>query len=517
MTPYQQFLQNLLTQKLLTAKGEKIVPNPQTKRGLERKEIKDALNELTSFVEIEYSPIEKLYLVLNNTTSQPTCLFCGKNVGFLNSGDKKGQLKTYCSSKCSNKCPIRNKKSEEACLQRYGVPRVQQTEKLKQKRTNTMVERYGVTAPMQSSRIRSKITQTNIEKYGVCFPLESNKIYNKARDSNFANHGGVLSTQHQDVKEKSKHTLEKKYGVTHPSRIGVAASSLKNVTDKDWLTEQHHVFKKSHTEIALDLHLANTTVSRWFKNFAIPVQRFPSSLGEKQVCAFVQSLIPDSVVISGTRDVISPSELDIYVPSHNFAIEYNGIYRHSIDSGKNELYHLNKTKACAAQDINLLHVFDTEWDKRPDVVKSLISKHVGRSFIVSSENLSLQEVNVTSAETFRVENCLEEFFYEQCYGLYNSNGVVAALYVKGDTVKYVEKIFTEVSGGFERLFAFVNTLHENDVWFYVTDLRFLENPSLYGFTPMSFIQPTKCCFRLNTTTDIYVWNCGYMVWQTKCK
>ena len=41
----------------------------------------------------------------------------------------------------------------------------------------------------------------------------------------------------------------------------------------------------------------------------------------------------------------SPLELDIYIPSHNLAIEFDGLYWHS-EIHKPSNYHLNKTELC---------------------------------------------------------------------------------------------------------------------------------------------------------------------------
>lgn len=42
----------------------------------------------------------------------------------------------------------------------------------------------------------------------------------------------------------------------------------------------------------------------------------------------------------GNREVIAPKELDIYVPSKKFAIEYNGVAWHSTEKGTPIDYHL---------------------------------------------------------------------------------------------------------------------------------------------------------------------------------
>lgn len=80
-----------------------------------------------------------------------------------------------------------------------------------------------------------------------------------------------------------------------------------------------------------------------------------------------------------TRKVISPKELDIYLPEQKFAIEYNGLYWHHEGNDKDKDYHRNKTQLCEAADIHLFHIFSDEWLLKPDVVKSMISHRLGKS------------------------------------------------------------------------------------------------------------------------------------------
>jgi len=69
------------------------------------------------------------------------------------------------------------------------------------------------------------------------------------------------------------------------------------------------------------------------------------------------------------------TELDIFIPSHNLAIEYNGLYWHSENSGKkNRNYHLNKTLECQKKNIILIHIFEDEWNNpiKKNIWKSII-------------------------------------------------------------------------------------------------------------------------------------------------
>jgi hypothetical protein len=113
---------------------------------------------------------------------------------------------------------------------------------------------------------------------------------------------------------------------------------------------------------------------------------------------FVRSLCADAV--SSDRTVIKPQELDIYVPSKKFAIEYNGLYWHSskviIDN-----YHTEKTAVCASNDINLLHIFSDEWDNKREIVKSVIRNRLGLSTTkVFARKCALEQVSNDERRAF---------------------------------------------------------------------------------------------------------------------
>jgi len=103
---------------------------------------------------------------------------------------------------------------------------------------------------------------------------------------------------------------------------------------------------------------------------------FPLSISnkEKEIVNYIKSF--NIEVIENTREIISPQELDIYIPFHNLAIEFDGIYWHS-DIYKKPLYHLNKTLECEKLGIRLIHIFEDEWIYKQDIVKSRLKNILG--------------------------------------------------------------------------------------------------------------------------------------------
>ena len=76
------------------------------------------------------------------------------------------------------------------------------------------------------------------------------------------------------------------------------------------------------------------------------------SNGESEICDYVKGLVGEENVVVRARNVIDNYEIDIYVPSKQIGIEYNGLYWHSEGNGKDKWYHLNKLLACNQKGIN---------------------------------------------------------------------------------------------------------------------------------------------------------------------
>ena len=95
----------------------------------------------------------------------------------------------------------------------------------------------------------------------------------------------------------------------------------------------------------------------------IEVQDFIKSLGFKIQC--------------NNRKILNGKELDIFIPSLNKAIEFNGTYWHYDKANPNckpSCYHSTKSKLCKSLNINLLHIREDLWKKDKEKMKKVIHK-----------------------------------------------------------------------------------------------------------------------------------------------
>ena len=185
---------------------------------------------------------------------------------------------------------------------------------------------------------------------------------------------------------------------------------------------------------------------------------------EQELYDFVLSLSSDA--IHNSRRIISPQELDIYVPSKNFAIEFNGLYWHS-EAQKEKRYHIKKTQACAFKGIRLLHVFEDEWRDKPDIVKSIIRAKLDVNMRrLDARKCEIRELPLKLRKPFFADNHIDGDTRAAtiCFGLFFNDELVYALSLRKPFHKLYEGFYevarscgaqnTYVRGGLSRLSKF---------------------------------------------------------------
>ncbi len=128
-------------------------------------------------------------------------------------------------------------------------------------------------------------------------------------------------------------------------------------------------------------------------------------------------------IIENSREIIKPHELDIYIPSKNIAIEFDGLYWHSEEHGKDKNYHLNKTELCKSKNIQLIHIFEDEWLFKQDIVKSRLKQ-------ILNLNHDLLKIHARKCEVKEISSLIKNEFLEKYHlqGKNKSNINIGAFY-----------------------------------------------------------------------------------------
>ena len=104
------------------------------------------------------------------------------------------------------------------------------------------------------------------------------------------------------------------------------------------------------------------------------------SKGEKELCRYIKSVYLGKV-LENTRKFIGRKELDIYLPELKLAFEYNGEYYHDIHEKRNPGYHEEKRKACKKANITMIEIWENDWRKDQDKIKTLIKEIIEKANI----------------------------------------------------------------------------------------------------------------------------------------
>jgi len=106
----------------------------------------------------------------------------------------------------------------------------------------------------------------------------------------------------------------------------------------------------------------------------------PFSAKEKDLLRYIRSIYSGKIKVN-TRQIISPYELDIYIPEKNIALEFNGLYWHSHNRLKSKEYHKNKSQICLSKNIKLINIWEDEWDYSREHVQHMLKTILISDFI----------------------------------------------------------------------------------------------------------------------------------------
>lgn len=332
---------------------------------------------------------------------------------------KYGQ--TYCSVKCVNTSTIVQNKIGDA-NRKNSKSRTRVMKK-------TLLKRYGVSAVQDIPHVKAKTKIKKLEYYDNVFRETFKKYkldYDKYNDKAF-------------IEKICK-------DIAYPS-----------------------LSKKHFNDMPI------MTIFRFIKRLGANVEfQKSSSAGERNVAEWLRSL--GFTVETNVRSVISPKELDIYIPEKNLAIEFNGLYFHRDDKYGSR----DKFRLCEKAGIKLIQVFEDEWYFKEDIVKSIICSKLGISDRrIWARQCRFDLVNSKDAKAFLESNHIQGAINGKHFGLFYGNVLVSIFtvgkcrYFSGmELLRYASKLDTTVIGGFSKLLTNVKkTLSLTELKTYA-DLRY---------------------------------------------
>ena len=305
-----------------------------------------------------------------------------------------------------------------------------------EKRKESMKKFHGVDFSLQSEEIKNKMKQNNFKKYGSENPFQVEEFKKKANDSMIEKYGVKYSFNREDVRDQCKNTCLDRYGVEYISQN--KEEQLKNLIK------------------------AEKTLASHGKN---------GSLGEQEVREFVNALGFETekkyIPLYNKDKWVKNFEIDIFVPSKNVGIEFNGEYWHSDQVLNDKYYHYKKSLTAEKNGYRLIHILETYW-KQPNkraIYESIIRNALGAPVVkLKAKKCEIRAITKKEAEEFFNANHLGGYISSKlAYGLFYKDELVQAELlstprfnrkVEWESTRGCSKLGYMIYGGYEKVLKY---------------------------------------------------------------
>lgn len=477
---------------------------------------------------------------------------------------EKTNLEKYGVENVSNNQTIKDKKIE-TCLNNFGVEYATQSKEIQEKIKKTCLKKYGVENANQSDIVKEKIKTTNLDKYGVDFPLQNQGIMDKLIETNLEKYGTKFYMLTDEFKEKSKKTNLDKYGVEKYYNSEKIRETCLNKYGVDWYTKTNECKNKTLKTNIEKYGEINPNCNKDIKNKSNKTRKinrlkelekyniinidydkgiytFMCDSGcdhsfdidyntmknrrnyDIKLCTICNNYLTQSgdenniydfikenyhgEITQGNRKIISPQELDIYLPELRLAFEFNGLFWHN-EITKEKNYHLDKTELCEMQGIQLIHIWEDDWIYKQEIIKSMILNKLNKTpNKIYARKCQLKEIDDNKlVKNFLELNHIQGFVGSKIkIGLFYNNELVSLMTFGNrriamgkkttnqdeyELLRFCNKLNTNVVGGASKLFKyFIDNYKPQEITTYAD--RSFSQGKLYktlGFKSQGKTQP----------------------------
>jgi hypothetical protein len=313
------------------------------------------------------------------------------------------------SASKSSLTPVENanihKKRVETNIKRYGVANTGQTKLAKERHKKLYENKDAVDEITQRVKATKKHKYgdenynnnaqaqcTSIGRYGTSNPMKDSTIAKKSAKARREQYDPVtaLATNYKQVVNNIREKSNLEVLTPVEDYQGVA---VRPVWEFKCCSCGHEFSKRFDYGSFPKCHVCNPT----------PI--FYKSQQELELLEFVKSNY-EGKVISGDRQIISPYEVDIFLPDRNLAIEFCGLYWHCENSsGKGRLYHKRKMRLLNEKGIQLLTIFSDEYEKKLEVVQRIVLNKIGSSNIKTVPGRHCESVIISKEQANEFHDC----------------------------------------------------------------------------------------------------------------
>lgn len=389
-------------------------------------------------------------------------------------------------------------KIRQNSLKRYGVEHPNSAPEVRTRLTQGMIDKYGVDNAGKSSEIQERRRSTILEKYGVDNPAKADIVQEHMKQTCLERYGVPYALQADEIRQRIKETCKQKYGIcSAPS--GAFFNKLQDEQFKKNYTEftsnprqyiELHYGVVDLCKLVKDLNLDFTTVWEYVDSNDLwdIVSKIYSTM-ETEIYDFIRSLDSSIEIIRNDRKIISPYELDLYLPEYNIGIECNPTFTHNSTfpsfTGTDPIdknYHKMKSNLAKSKRVFLFHIFGYEWTNKREIMESMIRNLLGKNNqIIYGRKTTIKELSGSDIIVFLNQNHRQGYAPASVrLGLFYNNELVSVMTFShmrntigkssnsNDTtyelVRFCNKLNTSVIGGASKLFKyFVTNYHPSKI------------------------------------------------------
>lgn len=247
-----------------------------------------------------------------------------------------------------------------------------------------------------------------------------------------------------------------KSGKMHPAYLSMTDNAKYFIDNFEQIFNHHYnILKEPISEISRQYDISITYINVLANNSGVEYKKHNVSSVHYMLSKWLNEQNIEHV--NNDRKIISPKEIDIYIPSLHLGIEINGIFWHSEDKlGRS--YHLDKLNLCESSDVNLMQFWDIEVTNKFDLVTSIIKNNVGNSHKIYARKTMIKNLKYSDVVEFLNSNHIQGTKTANInYGLYYGEDLVmVATFSKHKIYEYelsrlCTKIGNIVIGGAEKI------------------------------------------------------------------
>ena len=321
-----------------------------------------------------------------------------------------------------NKSALEARQSQKIHYNAIGLKHHTQTDEFKEKYKQAMLEKHGVDNYSKTEEFKEKYKQIMLEKHGVDNYF---RIFDEKGRKNRTNN----------------HITDENYDI---------------ITSKEKLEEMEKNYSTA-SEMASVLGITKDYLYVLFNKFNINYNF------EKKYSSYKKELREYLPAGEYNKKVLG-KEIDIFFPSKNIGIEFNGNYLHS-ELNKSMNYHKNKSKYFADNGIFIYHIFEYEWNdaqKKKIIISQLNNLLNQNTNKIYARKCAIKKIDKKIKSNFLNQNHIQgNDRCNCCYGLFYNDELVEVMtfskpkfnnHYEWELSRCASKLGYNIVGGASKLF-----------------------------------------------------------------